>query len=305
MITTDHLTVRLAGPHSHGRTQDWAVRVDRFDSPAELTSHQPAVLSADASVAESDRVKAEGKRADRMRWYGLPTLDAVRQAVATGWAEGAAKVAGTQVDLTNSPTSVKRRRLWSDWGDQVDSDRVLSGDLERAWSRRTKRTTTAPARVTVFANVQCHAGVHAESVLWRGVAQLALSDALEAAGYAVRIIALNAVLGVDLENREGVSVQVTVKDYGQPLNVSALASLVALAGTKRHYIHRLQFPTTGQQNPGLGSPSDELLAWLVDAETERTGDLVITCPAKVDDQYSARRWLADTVALVNGQAGGY
>lgn len=128
--------------------------------------------------------------------------------------------------LINAPTpvSIRRRVVRGAEGDELSMQHVWQGDLDHAWSRAKRQHTVAASRVLINVFVGAPSGESSEGIAWRGVAALALADALEAGGYTV---AIRAMRRSSLLGRGNHDVDVTIKPEGEPLDLHKAASLIA------------------------------------------------------------------------------
>jgi hypothetical protein len=192
--------------------------------------------------------------ADRRTLRTYPeALDALK---AAAFPEGVARVEKLAAELVApTPRSIRRKVTRSDHGDEISMDRVWTGHLETAWTRAHRVATAGASRVAIGIQASDNSQISAEAIAWRGVAALALCDALEAAGYTVNLRAMvrakYSYLGSD---RGRYAVDVTIKADGTPLDVNAAANLVASTAMFRgacfrHIIVSAQAEITS----GLGS----------------------------------------------------
>jgi len=165
---------------------------------------------------------------DRGSWYGAKckTGADVQKLLRDGWADGRAKyeTMRDRIDTSNLIPVDRRRRLTrTDMGDDVDMQAIYRGDLDRAWTVARRTRVTGPQQITILANMVCSGVDDADTLFWRGVAAVALADRLESAGYNIRL-----VVGFGGENDDGIktSCRITVKDFGMPLDISSVTSVI-------------------------------------------------------------------------------
>ena len=88
------------------------------------------------------------------------------------WAEGLAIIRGMQDQIERRvaelppPADRRRRRKWSDEGDEIDNDRLRSG--QEFWSKCERQSVAGPQTVTLFVGVTTSAYRSWQDVLWRG-----------------------------------------------------------------------------------------------------------------------------------------
>lgn len=123
----------------------------------------------------------------------------------------------------------KRRRIRSDFGDELDIHKVYQGQLDRAWSR-TERVVidSKHTLVTLFVDIGGNVGVDAVDALWRAVTTTRLVSELEAAGKSVKVVVGGSSSGALTGTGLLTTVSVVVKNYNQPLSLERLAAMTHL-----------------------------------------------------------------------------
>lgn len=194
--------------------------------------------------------------AERVRWYGLePGPGAVRDALAQGWPEGVRRINEALADLGDDiapPQSVKRRRVRSDHGAEVDMSAYWRGRADIAWTDCRRTSTRAPQVVTIAAQISAPSKTDSRALFWRGAAVLKLADLLTAAGYHVRIDAVRNVTD-GYTNYPGRLLQrVTVKEATAPLDVESLAAVLCLSGFFRMFLFACMCSMVYKVNKSMG-----------------------------------------------------
>lgn len=178
---------------------------------------------------------AEGQ--EHVSWLGVPTVAAVRKAVAEGWPEGVAQMQKALAQLANipAPRNVRRTRIKADEGDALDIHAVYRGDILHAWTRCAKREGWRSRNVRLVADVLDNCNTTAQQIFWRGAAVLRLADALQEAGYNVEIWAAGAGIRYAATPTSPAAMLQTicVKPATAPLDLNALASTLCLTGFMR------------------------------------------------------------------------
>jgi hypothetical protein len=193
--------------------------------------------------SETNRAYWQATQASHMQrllyrdpWLGGVSYEEMQEMLVHGWPEGAQRalaLAESFRDALPEPTQIKRRKVWSDQGDDLDRDRLMLGHVDQAW-RRTTRTEQVATKVVRVAMPWAHGSKKkAHELFWSGAAAMALTDLLETAGYSVELLAVNAV--TDRANVWMQSVVVTVKEAGDPLRPDAVAALFCHAAPYRYY----------------------------------------------------------------------
>lgn len=180
---------------------------------------------------------------DQNGWMGLSgtakrgekATAATMRLAREGWPEGAARVLSTAEQI-EVPTilSIRRRGTWCDQGDEIEMQRVWSGDLDRAWRMTKKRATRAPTRVRIVLDSLAFAGEDAATMAMRGAAAVLLCDAMTAAGYSVEM--RSAWQGAAVDRQFFLSV--IVKSFDMPVDIGSLAATVALPSFFRALGHQ-------------------------------------------------------------------
>jgi hypothetical protein len=200
------------------------------------------------SVAEPAKaaaaIKDEGRRNRAVRfaegkaesgespqnWLGAPSFAVLKERLTKGWSEGVDRL--MKIALRDFETvSIRRRRIRSDQGDEVDMQAVWRGDMSRAWTRTRRQSRAGGVRtVTIVCNLGGSAGTTSNELFWRGASALRLADALTTAGYNVAIIGgeVGEKTGTDKDIQLGQFIEIKAAD--QPLDLSALAAITCMAG---------------------------------------------------------------------------
>lgn len=169
--------------------------------------------------------------------------------------QGAARVERLAREIqAPAPVSIRRRMRRGDHGDELCMSRVWQGDLDNAWTRAQRVHTINASRVLISVYCGASAYVDSETIAWRGVAAVALADALEAAGYtvAIRVIERSTLIN---RNGEKIDVNVTIKPEGTPLDVHRVANVIASPMFFRGVIlaHEIVYSPT-KISPGVSYP---------------------------------------------------
>lgn len=191
-----------------------------------------ALLKADGwklDANKSSGLNHFSRKADTA-WLGVPSVDALRKVLTKGWQAGAERIDKIPLGELPEPTSIRRRRVRADQGDELDMQAVYRGDLSRAWSR-TKRQSRASVRsVSIVIDLAGNCNVTSEQLFWRGASGLRLADELTKAGYSVAIYGAAGAANVSAEGYENVAQFVEIKAEDSPLDMDRLAALTGLSG---------------------------------------------------------------------------
>lgn len=219
-------------------------------------------------------------------------LAQVKSTLLGGWPEGSNKVqqAGEKLRLP-ALKSIRRKVRYGPQGDELDIHAVRNGRLERAWRSAPRQLTSGPVRVHLVINMAANCTVKRDDLPWRGAAGLALAKVLTAAGYGVKITAFSSTMYHD-NTQARIFFGATVKEYTQPLNVTALAGAVAHPSSFR----RVGFAMICQQSKGqtsssLGTAYSPTDAELREALRAGDGELLLEVPRETLSLSSAIAWL--------------
>lgn len=117
---------------------------------------------------------------------------------------------------------LRRKRVRSDQGDDLDIFAVYRGRLDIAWEKTQRRPVTASPMVSIVVNSICSVYMEASTLCFRGAVAIVLAKLLERFGYRVRIVFAmgGTIVGA---GDEAFSVRAVLKDYGKPVNAQATA----------------------------------------------------------------------------------
>jgi len=166
---------------------------------------------------------------------GIYNAQSLQDLLDRGWKDGATRcleLSEEVATLIPSPVGPRRQMRWSDQGDEIRMERVYSGELDRAWRSMPRQRGQGPRVISIDVDVGHHGGISASSLFWSGAGAVALTNALETAGYHVELFA--TACG---SNRSG-AVALTrarVKRSEDPMNIEVAAALVSHPATFRWY----------------------------------------------------------------------
>ena len=208
-----------------------------FDTLEEFMGLKASPVNARQWKKSEHKWRTSPEYAPGPRWWGIPTLDDAIRVCETGWQEGAARIQElTGADLTVQGSRKRRRIARGDFGNEVDLHRIYAGQLDTAWSRPVKQERPALAQVTLLANIGATSNITAKQMFWRGAALLRAADLLASRGHDVEIVGYNEKNNLFAADKgEWASYSVTVKRFGAPLDLPALASTFCLGGFHRYY----------------------------------------------------------------------
>lgn len=120
---------------------------------------------------------------------------------------------------------VKRKRIDSDTGDELDYDKWRRGDVDTAW-RTTKRFIKEEKRrraACLFVNVTANGHIDADEFEWRGAALVRLAELLSSAGWATEIVVGMTSTGSFQQNRDRLGITFVAKPSTMPLSLERVA----------------------------------------------------------------------------------
>jgi hypothetical protein len=291
----------------------WIFRADSFaqtvDAAAALASQTGDVTFA----GTENRTTAE------RTWYGAvngnswafgayENFAGWRAAMLAGDERGrerVAKFAGSISAALVAPVSARRRTVRGPQGDEVCPHKILSGRLETAWTMRKRATGRAPAPVAILVPMTSNADASPDSFAWRAAAALALAGPMQRAGYRVTIIAADCVA-------RSFTAPSAPRYTAVFHRVASGAGLDIPRATAAISAPHLRFATflalcaaPWAVNGGLGHAVDDQARYVTFALASgiiRAGEEILTIPATLRDERSARQWLAETSKRYGAQA---
>lgn len=180
----------------------------------------------------SNKSKAERfwDRESEPSWLGVATVNELRSVLTKGYPAGVAKLSKLTVGDLPAPQDIRRRRVRSDQGDELDMQAVYRGDLSRAWSRTKRQSRNSVRSVSIVIDLAGNANVTSNELFWRGAAGLRLADELTTAGYSVAVYGAAGASNYTEEGSQNVCQLVEIKAEDAPMDMDRLASLTCLAG---------------------------------------------------------------------------
>jgi hypothetical protein len=144
--------------------------------------------------------------------------------------------------------------------------------------------------------VAANCGTDSSRLAWRGVAALALTKALTAAGYTVAVDAGMVVEHGSADGRWNPTIVTSVKTWGAPLSLSSLGAMFGTAAWFRRVGFALLSglcPSQQNANYGRSAPFERRAQEVYGTEP---GTTRVVVPASVLSEQAARAWLTQTVA---------
>lgn len=167
------------------------------------------------------------------RWAG-GSLEDARSALQDGWAEGANKAKAMVEDIRDDiprPVDIRRRLKYDKFGGTCNVNRMLNGRYNRAFKRRPPSKGSGPKVITIYAKIGGNANRSNKELFWQGAGSIALTYALEDAGYRVELVGCN----VSYRPAGDCVNFVNIKDANKSLAIDTVASVLGHSAVFRHY----------------------------------------------------------------------
>jgi len=193
---------------------------------------------------------------------------------------------------------IRRAITRGSMGDELDIHAVNRGDLDRAWTKRERQLKRGSSILRLCVDICGNAGQSGDSLSWRGIAALSLSEIMTKAGYSVEIIAAIAVS--DYSNNESIMTASTViKPRSTTADIGLLAATIATAGFFRTVgfcqIIREADKHGRVASGGLGSYREA--SGLLPVQDKITQ---LTVDGNVNNRTSAKKWITQSLQLLQG-----
>lgn len=250
---------------------------------------------------DGERIKQEQRNG--YQWFGGITQQAGRERITEGWPEGVQLITELAQPLRAQlaqAVSVRRKPEWMEHGSQLNTDRALRGEWDRAWRGTRRRARAGTGIITITFPYSFSALTDPDQLKWCGTAAAALSDVLEEAGWQTRILATAALRS---RNR-GMLYAIETKAPGQPLSLNALAGVLVSPATYRYFAIGLTALAPESTDEGFGSPIDDPIGVaraLTQLGLAEPADVILP---KTLDREAALAALAEAVENVNARAEG-
>lgn len=207
----------------------------------------------------NETLAADTLRAKRgIKWYGIEGGGPeIAKAVWQGWPEGLKKTRELIEKIRpHLPAARDRRRKreFADSGDDLDIQRVYSGNLDTAWTRTRRRMSSGSATITLKTSIAGNCGRDSEELFYKGVVAAIVTDALEAAGYRVAVIGYKHASGTYADGlKRNHYAEVPFKTASEPFDLERLIPCTGLAGFFRWYGFKEVMSVPFKVSRGLGS----------------------------------------------------
>jgi hypothetical protein len=245
------------------------------------------------ALSKLDPSKQVGDRA----WCGTESIGEALAIADKGWPEGMERVRDISLpvmdSIASSTEAVRGRWRWDVQGADYDVGTYLAG-VPECWLDRSA-IKTKPL-ITISANIVSSWAIPKEALEMRGAAVVALTQALQTAGYAVRVYAIEGMLPRPGKRNVWHRVCLT-DDKGGPLDMDRLLFALAHPSAARQLGYALGCNAAGVSTGDIGWPSDNQNTMPPD---EWASDIYLHAPyisdTRWNDKESVTKWVTETYA---------
>lgn len=279
-----------------------------YDHKGNLTTilwdsvNEPEALLKGEWKVEGNKPSAQEHwtRNQKRDWLGVSSVAELRSVLQKGYPAGVAKLEQITVGDLPEPQDIRRRRVRSDQGDELDMQAVYRGDISRAWSRTKRQSRTSVRSVSIVIDLCGNANITSDQLFWRGAAGLRLANELTNAGYSVAIYGAAGAVEIDSDCNERLAQFVEIKSEDSPLDMDRLASLTCLAGFFRTSLFTgiiWAADKLGKRvHGGLGRSTNSIIAEGIKALP--IPQEAIIQPSTVKNKESAEAWLKSVLEQI-------
>ena len=233
-----------------------------YDSISSMSNIQVPAVNA-AEWADTIRHRSEDSSE---RWLGCRGgVSEVRRLVELeGWALGVAQGQELMEKLVIPKLpSVRRKKCWGPTGHTLNIQRMYSGSADKAWQRTYKdptlNKTSRRGAINLIVDLTVGSCRNANAFFWKGAITCVLAKKLMQSGRNVRVIGAFSVSGFTddyyYEGRKNLTMALTIKDYGRPVEYNSMFAVTALAGCARYYFFKSILSLSCKIREGIGRPA--------------------------------------------------
>jgi hypothetical protein len=170
------------------------------------------------------------------KWLGCSSYNEVDRLTTEGWGEGLIKMEDAigRLELSRA-MDIRRKKKWGASGSAINIHKVYAGKCHKAWMKMKRQVMIRVRKVTMYVDICANCNRTAEVMFWKGAAATILADALELAGYSVRIIGYMRSTRSFRKGYREIEQYVTLKEYGSTIDKTVLATGTGLSGFFRKY----------------------------------------------------------------------
>lgn len=186
--------------------------------------------------------------------YDYPTMNRMLNEL---WPEGM-DIYSKMLDELRSerlptPKTIRRQRAWSEeCGDEIDIDRLRRN--QPYWLTTQRHNRPGPLSVTIISDMTTSSSKSPESILWRGVASVLLTELLESAGYRIELWAACHATRSYYNNDPHASA-VCLKRGSDPLDQSTLINAVSGWSFRTLFFGAFHLYTKSSVDSSYGHPT--------------------------------------------------
>lgn len=276
------------------RQSKLVVRLDEFDTWGDFVAASVEGKSSSSAAERSSRSKGH--------WSGTKTWAEAVSLATGGWAEGYDRMTRIAARLTRDITrDIEQPSVeFAVTGSYVDVGSFLSGEPECMGT-----FVYAPVEqpvVQIVANVRVNAAVGHDVIETRGLATLALIDALERAGRRCEVIAISAGTGWG-KLGDGPHVErIVLKRPQEQANPGLLAFALSHPAMLRRLLFSFEetLPAKVREHFGYGGPFGGGYNAPCEVPKDMRGDVYVTCADFKDGRWrgkdTAEAWVREQLA---------
>lgn len=185
----------------------------------------------------------EGK-SHLLYWYGFENVEGVIKICREGWVEGvqiyqAIKSSIPDIELSGCfHKKYKRKKKYSDSGDEVDIDKYIHNEIETMFIDQQKYIAEKHGKIiTIYSSFAFNSNRSSKESLWMGITTCVLTDILESAGYRVEIVGFCALYKpfVEFSSPTETQFNINIKFPEQPLDLINVLMASAYPGFFRYF----------------------------------------------------------------------
>jgi hypothetical protein len=195
------------------------------------------------------------KPANRSKFIGRQFMDwsAIKSALAESWQQGLDEVQWMLFELRNvalPPVKCQKRRpRFRDEGDEIDHDRLRSG--QEYWRSMRRESAAGPKTFCIVAAMTTPANKDSMDVLWRGAVAIVLADLLEEQGHRVELWACHRTGRAYRSGADNFQA-VCLKRTDEPVDISTLTNAVSGWCYRTLWFQDMVSETRSKTTDGLG-----------------------------------------------------
>ena len=193
---------------------------------------------ANADILKSSFDENGGKPSSCKSWFGTSTMAEAEKILNVGWPEGVKQMKDTigQVQVPGDVKCVRKRMKYATTGEEVDYEKMMSGDplCYKVYVYDEGYTTPADKHIRIAIDMVASGWTRPDQMFWKGAAAASLADALEASGRSVEIVGYFFSQGFsNVRPHDRIFVNVVLKKEGEPMDLSRIVGLTGHAASLR------------------------------------------------------------------------